>query len=371
MSSNIVFDLSPSSLDCALNVLKTGGIVVCPSDTVYGLLVDAKNGQAVKKLIAFKQRPVGKAISIFVDGLEMLENVVDARALTESARSLLPGPYTFVLPSLHRVSPLLEAEDSSLGVRLIGKKIIMSDDDISPADFVTTLVATFGGPVTATSANLAGRPSCSSIDALLSQLSDEKRSLIDLIIDVGTLPTRKPSTVMSFLAETPQLLRAGDRPISPANTYISHSTTDTHRIASEICTILRANRDTTRSTVLLLDGEMGAGKTTFMQGLARSLGIPRIVSPTYTFECEYDVPPADTESAWTVLRHYDLYHIQSDEDLRALQIITRLTPRVIACIEWPGRMSGVITDTELATCQVVKITLRVGSSEKREIRVEM
>jgi tRNA A37 threonylcarbamoyladenosine biosynthesis protein TsaE len=77
------------------------------------------------------------------------------------------------------------------------------------------------------------------------------------------------------------------------------------------------------------------------------------------------------DQGWEVLRHYDLYHIQSDEDLRALRIIPRLTPHMLACIEWPGRMSGVITDTELATCQVVKITLRVGSSEKREIGVEI
>jgi tRNA threonylcarbamoyl adenosine modification protein YjeE len=374
---------------------------------VYGLLVDAKNENAVRKLISFKQRPIGKAISIFVDGFEMLERVVDTRALTPSARSLLPGPYTLVLPSMHHVSRFLEAEDGSLGVRLIGKQIpnlkfqiqnsvqyqnsttqissiILSEAErsqkipneldtqpnyvipgvsrdltrgdssmrwndkvtfeslSSPADFVTTLVHVFGGPVTATSANLAGKPSCSSIDALLSQLSSEKKSHIDLIIDIGALPTRKPSTVMSFLAETPQLLRTGDKPISHVNTYTSHSTADTHRIASEICTILRANRDTTRPTVLLLDGEMGAGKTTFMQGFARSMGILRIVSPTYTYECEYDIPQMSVDQGWEVLRHYDLYHIQSDEDLRALRIIPRLTPHMLACIEWPGRMSGVI-----------------------------
>lgn len=370
MSPRTLFDLSSSFLDYARGVLKTGGIVVCPSDTVYGLLVDAKNEQAVRKLITFKERPVGKAISIFVDGFEMFESVVDTRALTPSARSLLPGPYTFVLPSLHSVSPLLEAEDGSLGVRLIGKKITVAGDDVSPADFVTTLVAAYGGPVTATSANLAGRPSCSSIGALHSQLSDEKKSLIDLIIDIGTLPTRKPSTVMSFLAKTPQLLRAGDRPMTHVHTYISHSTADTHLIASEIYAVLRANRDITRPTLLLLDGEMGAGKTTLMQGLAQSLDISRIVSPTYAYECEYDIDQSVSDVGWDTLRHYDLYHIQSDDDLRALQIIARLTPRILACIEWPGRMSGVITDAELATCQVVKVTLRVRSSKQREIEVE-
>ena len=379
MSPHTVFDLSPSSLDYALKALKAGGIVVCPSDTVYGLLVDASNENAVKKLISFKERPVGKAISIFGDGFEMLERVVDARALTESARSLLPGPYTLVLPSRGVVSKLLESEKKTLGVRLIGNKApssklqvpsnvqdprfniqtmtgILSEAErirkisheldtqpnhvipgvsqdltqgdssmrwndkvtfeslSSPADFVTTLVHAFGGPVTATSANLAGKPSCYSIQALLGQLSSRKLAHLDLLIDAGELPHRDPSTVIDLTSPTPQVLRG----TSMGQTIVTHSPEETMDVAEDFITGLLSAHRSQLSTinsqfVIYLHGDLGAGKTHFVKGIARHFGFDRITSPTYLGMQEY-------KNEQLHLYHVDLYNFESSEDIDALQL---------------------------------------------------
>lgn len=385
MSPHTVFDLSPSSLDYALKVLKAGGIVVCPSDTVYGLIVDASNENAVKKLISFKERPVGKAISIFVDGFEMLERVVDARALTESARSLLPGPYTLVLPSRGVVSKLLESEKKTLGVRLIGNKapssklqvpsnvqdprfnmqtstVILSEAErsrkisnaldtppnyvipgvsrdltqgdssmrwndkvtfeslSSPADFVTTLVHAFGGPVTATSANLAGKPSCYSIQALLGQLSSRKLAHLDLLINAGELPHRDPSTVIDLTSPTPQVLRG----TSVGQTIVTHSPEETMDMAEDFITGLLSAHRSQLSTinsqfVIYLHGDLGAGKTHFVKGIARHFGFDRITSPTYLGMQEY-------KNEQVHLYHVDLYNFESSEDIESLGLDTICMP---------------------------------------------
>ena len=92
-----------------VKVLKNGGLVIFPTDTVYGLLCDATNEKAVKKLIAFKNRPPGKAISVFCD-FNLLDGLV---TITEGqkmiAKEILPGAFTLILSSKHKVNKLLES----------------------------------------------------------------------------------------------------------------------------------------------------------------------------------------------------------------------------------------------------------------------
>ncbi|MGB9707292.1 MAG: L-threonylcarbamoyladenylate synthase, partial [Microgenomates group bacterium] len=171
----------------ALKILKQQGLIVFPSDTVYGLLTDATSCQAVKKLIAFKDRPAGKPISVFVDSFSMLKNIVYVNKKQEKIlKSILPGPFTVILKSKKKVCPLLESEEGTLGVRLI------------KYDLVNELVKHFKKPLTATSANISGHPPCHSIKSFLNQIPKNKRQLIDLIIDIGQLPKNKPSTVIDL-----------------------------------------------------------------------------------------------------------------------------------------------------------------------------
>ncbi len=318
MSLSHIRDLSHESILKTIEVLRSGGLVVCPSDTVYGLLVDATNEEAVRKLIAFKERPVGKAISVFVDGFEMMGKVVDTSMIKSATKSLIPGPYTFVLPSLHYCSKLLESEKGTLGVRYVGKQ--QSKDSVSsqlaaslpPSDFVTTLVHEFGRPVTATSANLAGKSSCYSIDAFMHQLSDKKMQMIDLVIDGGELPHHEPSTVLDLTMQTPTVLRAS----SAGQTTITRSVEETMKVAGNFISSLLGEggqREWGKGLVVYLHGDLGAGKTHFVKGIARHFGFDRVVSPTYVGVQEY-------VNDQVKLYHVDLYNCQTQEDVDALQL---------------------------------------------------
>jgi len=106
-----------SALQHCINILASGGLLVVPSDTVYGLACDATNETAVRKLIAVKTDLLGSPISVFVDGFEMMDSLVEVAHHKTMLKTLLPGPFTVVLPSKHVVCRLLESERGTLGVR--------------------------------------------------------------------------------------------------------------------------------------------------------------------------------------------------------------------------------------------------------------
>src|SRR3989339_1032940 len=138
-----------------ISVLKANGLVVFPTDTVYGLLCDATREIAVRKLLAFKNRPAGKPISVF-SNLKLVGSLIN---ISENQKNLIqemiPGPFTFIFPSKHKVNKLLESESGTLGIR------------IPMYRYIEVLVNQFKKPITATSANLAGSSPHYSIKSLL------------------------------------------------------------------------------------------------------------------------------------------------------------------------------------------------------------
>jgi len=113
---NVSLDEAVSS---ACEILANGGLVVYPTETVYGIAADAGNAEAVSRLLAFKNRPAGKAISLLVSDETAAEQVV---SLNETARQLyrkfLPGPLSVVSVSRHLVDSRLESELGSLAIRI-------------------------------------------------------------------------------------------------------------------------------------------------------------------------------------------------------------------------------------------------------------
>ncbi len=359
-----------------IQILSAGGVLVCPSDTTYGLLVDATNEKAVEKLIKLKERPRGKPISIFVDGWEMMEKYVDISKLTPEVRSLLPGSYTIVLPSLHATSPLLEAEDGTVGVRLVGTKVPSSKSQVpsgnidrntispkfTPADFVTTLVAEFGKPLTATSANISGGGLCYSPDAFFHQLSEVKKELVDGVIDAGELPHNPPSTVIHLGSHMPVVLRANDTDFLIHKKFVSKSPEETATIAQKVFEIVRDQLGT-KPIVILLEGELGSGKTTWTKYFAEYFGIQNVVSPTYTYECEYETHKIPEI---TRFKHYDLYNITQAEDIAYLEIAKHCKVNTISCIEWSGQLSHEERIRLANTTFLVRILFEyVGESERK------
>jgi len=148
-------------LEETVSQLRKGGLVVFPSDTVYGLLVDATNEKAVQKLLKFKNRPAGKPISVFTTWNQLPHLAKVDKLRQKKLHELFPGPYTIILSSKHKTSLLLESEEKTLGVRIPNSRLI---------DELTTR---YRKPITATSANLSGNSPHYSVSSLFNSLETE------------------------------------------------------------------------------------------------------------------------------------------------------------------------------------------------------
>jgi L-threonylcarbamoyladenylate synthase len=353
-----VIKLTESSFQSAVNeaitVLKNGGLVVAPSDTVYGLLVDASNETAIHNLMQLKNRPAGKSISVFVADFEMLEGLVEVNdTQRKMLHTLLPGSYTVVLPSKHKVSSLLEAEDGTLGVRLISYP------------FPTELVKAYGKPVTATSANLSGQSPHHSVESLLNQFSEKKRELIDLVIDAGQLARNKPSTVLNLSTPTVKVLRQGDMEWKSEESFKTDTEGQTKQKAQEILNKIITSNVSQKPVVIILKGDLGAGKTVFVKGLAEVFGITEIISPTFTIYYEYRI----TNSEYEHLYHYDLYNVETKEEFKHLGFEKYLKEKNIICVEW-GEKAGELIELFKEKAYLVFVEIKYIDQNTREILVK-
>jgi L-threonylcarbamoyladenylate synthase len=177
----------------ALAVLREGGIVAYPTETFYGLAVDARNRAACDRLFALKRRPPEKALPCIVSGVPQLESVARnlGKAALLLARRFWPGPLTLVVearPGLAASSP-----GGGIAVRASGLRL--------PRDLAEGL----GAPVTATSANRTGSPPATTAEEALSDLGSE----LDLLLDGGPCPGGLPTTIVDVRETPPRLVRKG------------------------------------------------------------------------------------------------------------------------------------------------------------------
>ena len=180
----------------AIDIMADGGIILYPTDTVYGLGANIFNIDAVEKIYEIKKRDQSKPLSVLVENMESLELIAD---LNKSSREIinkwLPGPFTFILKKTNAVSPYVSAS-TKVGVRIPDYKIARA------------LASLF--PITTTSANITDEETLSNpqdICALPSHIL--VGTDIDLIIDVGDLNNAKPSTVIDLSSSKPTLVRNG------------------------------------------------------------------------------------------------------------------------------------------------------------------
>jgi|SRR3989344_158457 len=184
----------------ATEILSSGGVILFPTDTLYGLGADAFSDKAVDQIYAIKGRDEKKPIHCIVADIAMAEEYAevtdDARLLFER---LLPGGLTVILRKRKNVRGGIARGIETIGIR------------IPHNDFCIQLAGAFGEPFTATSANLAGHEHQRSVEAILKQLGPNAE-IIDLIIDAGELPPSAPSTVVDLSGEEPVILREGAIP---------------------------------------------------------------------------------------------------------------------------------------------------------------
>jgi L-threonylcarbamoyladenylate synthase len=186
--------LQPAEIARTLEVLRDGGLVAFPTDTVYGLGALAFDGSAVESIYIAKDRPIEKAIPILIGDVDDLPKVTSTPLppmAVKLASSFWPGPLTLVLPKLLTLPEAVSATET-VAVRV-------------PAHEVARALLRAAGPMAVTSANISGQPSPTTAQEVLAQLGGR----IALIVDGGHAPGGVPSTLVDCTGETPKILREG------------------------------------------------------------------------------------------------------------------------------------------------------------------
>ena len=174
----------------AIDVLADGGVIIYPTDTVYGLGADIFNNKAVRRVFKIKQRNLLKPLSILVSNTDAIEVVAKISRYQKNALDkYLPGPYTFILNKKPIVPRVVTGGLTHVGVRVPENEIACK------------LAGIF--PITTTSANLSDEEVLSIPDEILEQLGCD----VDLVIDVGPLKSKNASTIVDLTAPQPIFIR--------------------------------------------------------------------------------------------------------------------------------------------------------------------
>lgn len=181
-------------IEHAAEIIKSGGLVIYPTDTVYGLGVDAFNRQAVLRVFEAKQRELNKPISIAVANVEQAREVVEwDDSIDALAKKFLPGPLTMILKKKVGFPDELIASEDKIGVR------------IPNHDVALDLIKLVGRPITTTSANISGQPNPRTAKEAVKQVGDK----VDFVLDAGECEIGEPSTVVELVDGRVKILRAG------------------------------------------------------------------------------------------------------------------------------------------------------------------
>lgn len=185
--------LDAAAVDEIVAVLRGGGLIVYPTDTLYGLGADPGNETAIAKLFAAKQRPAGQPVSVAVGDLTAAKDlaVISDRAETLCA-PWLPGPVTLLFRPAANAPKAIVSAEHTVAIRV-------------PHHPVALMLAKRFGPITATSANVHGKPPPVYAEDAIAQLGEA----VDLYVDAGPCPVGKESTVVDLTGPEPRVIREG------------------------------------------------------------------------------------------------------------------------------------------------------------------
>jgi L-threonylcarbamoyladenylate synthase len=183
------------AITSAAAIVSSGGVIAYPTETIYGLGVDATNEQAIRRIFEIKGRNFANPISVIIGNAQGVYPLV--RKVTDTAQKLMdafwPGPLTIVFESADSVSPLLTANTGKIGIRL------------SSHDAARKIANATGKPLTATSANLSGEPECMDADQVIQQIGDK----IDAVVDLGKTSSLLASTIIDASCDPAEIFRQG------------------------------------------------------------------------------------------------------------------------------------------------------------------
>lgn len=191
MKNNLNYD----NLKEPAQIIKKGGIVIFPTETVYGIGTNGLDENAIKKLYEVKQRPLNKPISLLVNNIEMVEKI--AKNITEVEYKLMerffPGPLTIILEKRDIVPDILTSNTNTIGIRMPSGEIAKK------------LIEFAGVPIATSSSNISGKPSGTNI----TDIKKDFEGKVDCFIDNGESELGIPSTVIRIIDNIPHILRQG------------------------------------------------------------------------------------------------------------------------------------------------------------------
>jgi len=206
------------AIEIAAKFIREGKVVVSPTDTVYGLLADAKNEKAIERIFKIKRRK-GKPIPIFVKDMKMAKNLAFINKFQEKflkkAWFTRPNFSKEAQKKMVKIGPKIWVGKGKVTVILkpkrkfpkgIGKPKKEIGLRIPNFKLLNFLLKKLNRPLTGTSANISGKPASGNLKEIIQQFKD-KKDQPDLVIDAGNLPKSKPSTVLDLTIWPPKILR--------------------------------------------------------------------------------------------------------------------------------------------------------------------
>ena len=176
-------------------IIKNGGIVVFPTETVYGIGTNGLDEKAIEKLYKVKQRLFDKPISLLVSNMEMIENL--AKYITDVEYKLMeaffPGPLTIILKKKDIVPNILTANTETVGIRM------------PDAEIARKLIEYANVPIAAPSANISGKPTGTNINSIIKDFGEN----VDFYINEGESKLGIGSTIVKVVEGIPKILRKG------------------------------------------------------------------------------------------------------------------------------------------------------------------
>jgi len=169
----------------AFKIVQDGGIILYPTDTIWGIGCDATSTEAIKRIYKLKQRDEAKSMIILLDTENKLESYIsDMNPLAYDLIEYAENPLTLVMPGAKNISPAIIGNDGSVGIR------------ISKHPFCQQLIQRMKKPLVSTSANISGKPS----PQYFSQIDAEIIEGVDYVVDLDqhSMEIKTPSTIMKL-----------------------------------------------------------------------------------------------------------------------------------------------------------------------------
>ena len=184
-----------SALQYAADMITSGKVVAVPTDTFYALTADPFNLAAIETVFRIKGRPESRALPILVDSVEraisLIRDVPDN--FLKLSQQFWPGPLTLVIEATDRLPLKVTGNSGRVALRWANSRI------------VSGLIASVGGPITGTSANISGFPSCTNAQQIMKQLGDR----LPLVLDAGDTGGLLASTIVALRGDEWAIVRDG------------------------------------------------------------------------------------------------------------------------------------------------------------------